>query len=258
MIDGTVIIFAALGLAVGSFLNVCVHRLPLRLSIVLPSSRCPACDVTLRWFDNLPVLSYLVLKGRCRSCHARISPVYPLVEIVTAIMFVWYYLQLGWQPLLGMRLVFACAMIVLFVVDLRHRILPNVITLPGIVVGLVASLAVDPGWRAAVPGVILGGGGLYLLAEVYYHVRHQEGLGMGDVKMLAMIGAFLGWQLMLVTLFLASLLGSIIGVGMLAAGLSDSKYALPFGSFLALAAIVATMTGEPLVAWYGGLYAVPR
>ena len=255
---GVVGMLAVFGLAVGSFLNVCIHRVPLRISVVTPSSHCPACGGGLRWFDNVPILSYAWLRGRCRTCEAPISAVYPLVEISTAVVFVLQYEQLGWQPLLAIRLLFGCAMIVLFVIDLRHRILPNAITLPGIVAGLAAALVFEPGWRAALAGVIIGGGGLFLVAEVYYRVRHQEGLGMGDVKMLAMIGAFLGWQLMLVTLLLASLLGSVIGIGMLALGLSDGKYALPLGSFLALSAVVATVTGEPFVVWYGGLYTLPR
>ena len=255
---GAVVVLAALGLAVGSFLNVCIHRLPLRVSVVTPSSHCPACSSALRWIDNVPVLSYVWLRGRCRACDAPISPAYPLVELTTAVMFVLQYQQLGWQPLLAVRLLFGCAMIVLFVIDLRHRILPNAITIPGIAVGLAAALAFEPGWRDALAGVVIGGGGLFLLAEAYYRIRHQEGLGMGDVKMLAMIGAFLGWQLMLVTLLLASLLGSVIGIGMLVLRLSDGKYALPLGSFLALAALVAMSTGEPVVAWYGGLYSLPR
>ena len=258
MEEGAIGVLTVLGLAVGSFLNVCIHRLPLRQSVVTPSSRCPACGGALRWSDNIPVLSYLWLRGRCRTCDAQISPVYPLVELSTAVVFVLQYQQLGWQPLLAVRLLFGCAMIVLFVIDLRHRILPNAITIPGIVVGLASALAFEPGWRSALTGVVIGGGGLFLLAEVYYRIRRQDGLGMGDVKMLAMIGAFLGWQLMLVTLLLASLLGSVIGIGMLVLGLSDGKYALPLGSFLALAAVVAMATGEPFVTWHGGLYPLPR
>ena len=238
------------GLAVGSFLNVCIHRLPRHESLLWPSSHCPTCGRALRWFENVPVLSYVALGGRCRTCRVRISPVYPLVELVTPVLFVVQYWQLGWQPLLWVRLLFSCAMVVLFVVDLRHRILPNAITLPGTAVGLVLSIVVTGEWRDAVIGVVVGGGALFGLAEVYYRVRGEEGLGMGDVKMLAMIGAFLGWQLMFVALFLGSLLGSVVGIGMLALGLADPKYALPLGSFLAVGAMVAAVSGEPLIAWY--------
>ena len=249
-----ILILSVCGLAVGSFLNVCIVRLPLRQSVATPSSRCPACGRSLRWFENVPVLAWVVLRGRCRTCDAAISPVYPIIEVVTPLVFLLQYWQVGWGPLLVVRLVFSSAMVVLFVIDLQHRILPNMITVPGIGVGLVAALVFEPGWQAALLGVLIGGGGLLVIAEVYYRVRHAEGLGMGDVKMLAMIGAFLGWQLMLVTLFLASLLGSVVGIGMIALGLGDSKYALPLGSFLALAAVVTTAAGGSVIQWYGGVY----
>ena len=249
-----VLLLSGFGLAVGSFLNVCIHRLPVGQSVVAPRSRCPACGRDLAWFENVPVLGWLLLGGRCRTCRAAISPVYPIVELVMPFLFVLQYWDVGWTPLLVVRLVFCSAMVVLFVIDLQHRLLPNILTLPGIGVGLAAALVLEPGWRAAVLGVVIGGGGLLLVAEVYYRLRHEEGLGMGDVKMLAMIGAFLGWQPMLVTLLLASLLGSIVGLGMLVLGLGDTKYALPLGSFLALAAIVTTTAGEQIIQWYGGFY----
>jgi leader peptidase (prepilin peptidase)/N-methyltransferase len=177
-----------------------------------------------------------------------------MVELATPLLFVMQYSQVGWSALLLARLVFVSAMVMLFVIDLQHRILPNLITVPGIGVGLAASLMLEPGWRAAMLGVLIGGGSLLLIAEIYYWLRHQEGLGMGDVKMLAMIGAFLGWQQMLVTLLLASLLGSVVGIVMILLGLGGSKPTLPLGSFFALAAVVTTATGEPLVQWYGGFY----
>lgn len=242
------------GLAVGSFLNVCIHRLPDHRSVLWPRSQCPYCGRRLAWFENVPVVSYLLVRGRCRTCRHAISPVYPMVELVTPALFVAQYWQLGWQPLLWVRLVFISAMIVLLVTDLQHRILPNAVTLPGIVVGLGASLFVDPGWRDAAIGVAVGGGALFLLAEGYYRLRGEDGLGIGDIKMMAMIGAFLGWPLMLVTLFLGSMLGSVVGITMLVFGLADSKYALPFGSFLAVAAVVAAMYGDPIVAWYLSRY----
>jgi leader peptidase (prepilin peptidase)/N-methyltransferase len=245
---------AALGLAVGSFLNVCVHRLPLRESLVSPPSRCPKCTAPLRWYDNIPLLSYFALGGRCRSCRAPISVIYPIVELVTAVVFLAAYLLFGPSPLLVARLVFACAMIVLFVVDLRHRILPNVITLPGIVAGFLFSLFLPPGWFESLIGIVVGGGVLLLMAETYYRLRKEEGLGMGDVKMLAMIGAFLGWKLMLVTLVLSSFLGSLIGIGMIVLKKGDMKYALPFGTFLAIGAIVASVSGEAMLTWYAGFY----
>ena len=244
----------ALGLAVGSFLNVCIHRLPRQESLASPGSRCPQCGAPLRWYDNIPLLSYIILGGRCRRCRAAISMMYPLVEFVTALVFLAAYFLFGPSPLLVARLVFACAMIVLFVVDLQHRILPNVITIPGIVAGFVFSLFLPPGWLGSLIGIVAGGGVLLLMAEMYYRFRKEEGLGMGDVKMLAMIGAFLGWKLMLVTLVLGSFLGSFIGIGMIALKKGDMKYALPFGTFLAIGAIVASVSGDAILQWYAGFY----
>ena len=244
----------ALGLVIGSFLNVCIYRLPRGESVVSPPSRCPSCGRELRWFENVPVLGYLLLGGRCRTCRAAVSPIYPIVEAATALLFLLQYWQLGWQPLLGVRLVFVAAMIVLFAIDLQHRILPNVITLPGVVIGVAASFLFEPGWRFSLIGVAAGGGVLWAIGEAYFRIRGEEGMGMGDVKMLAMIGAFLGWPLMLVTLLIASLAGSAFGGGMILLDRGSMKYALPLGSFLAAGALIATHVGRPLLEWYGGFY----
>jgi leader peptidase (prepilin peptidase)/N-methyltransferase len=240
----------AFGAVIGSFLNVCIHRLPLGSSIVWPSSACPHCSRELAWYENIPVASYLVLRGRCRTCRAPIRMRYPLVEALTAAMFAaawWYY---GPGPLLASRAIFGCALIVLFAIDLEHHLLPNVITLPGIVLGFAFSVFTEPGWVDSLIGLLAGGGSLYLIAVVYFWVRHEEGLGMGDPKMLAMIGAFLGWKLTLVTLMIASITGSIVGVGMMAAGRGTMKYALPFGCFLAIGAAIAGTVGPRLLDWY--------
>ncbi len=252
--SGPLLLVITLGLALGSFLNVCIYRLPRKESVVTPASRCPACGRSLRWFDNVPLLGYALLRGRCRACRAPISIRYPLVEITTALLFVAYYWQLGWQPLLVPRLVFVAAMVVLFVTDLEHRILPNLVTVPGIVCGFVFSLFLPPGWVASLLGILIGGGGLWAIAELYYRVRGEDGMGMGDVKMLGMVGAFLGWQLAVLTLVLSSLLGSIVGVLMIAAGQGGMKYALPFGSFLAVAALWAGLTGDAMIDWYLSFY----
>jgi leader peptidase (prepilin peptidase)/N-methyltransferase len=238
------------GAILGSFLNVCIHRLPLHASIVWPSSACPHCKRELSWYENIPVASYLVLRARCRTCKAPISIRYPFVEALTSAMFVaawWYY---GPGPLLASRLVLGCALIVLFAIDLEHHLLPNVITLPGVVIGFAFSFITEPGWMASLVGLLAGGGSLYLIAVVYFWVRHEEGLGMGDPKMLAMIGAFLGWKLTLVTLMIASLTGSVVGVGLIAAGRGSMKYALPFGCFLAVGAAAAATIGPALLDWY--------
>ena len=243
-----------LGLMIGSFMNVCIYRLPRQLSPVRPRSSCTSCGHLLAWYENIPIASYLVLKGRCRGCGAPISAMYPIVEGVTGLMFLGAYVLYGPSPLLLARLLFGCAMIVLFVIDLQHRILPNVITLPGIVAGLLLSEVAGPGWLASLIGMAAGGGMLWAIAEVYYRVRKEEGLGMGDVKMLAMIGAFLGWKLMLLTLVLGSFSGTIVGVGVMIAKKESLKYALPFGTFLALGALAAAAVGDPLVTWYLALY----
>jgi leader peptidase (prepilin peptidase) / N-methyltransferase len=242
------------GLCVGSFLNVCAYRLPLGESIVHPRSRCTSCGRTLTWFDNVPVLSWAALGGRCRSCKQPVSWMYPAVEVVTALVFVITYLTYGLTLLSLVRVVFACALIVLFVTDLQHKILPNVITLPGIVVGFVCSVFLPPGWMSSLIGLAVGGGFLLAIAEAYYRIRGQEGLGMGDVKLLAMIGAFLGWKLVLLTLVFASFTGSLAGGVLIASGRGNMKYALPFGTFLAVGALFAATWGEPIADWYFGFY----
>lgn len=245
---------ALFGLVIGSFLNVCIHRLPRGQSIVRPRSRCPGCGHELSWYENVPVISYLALRGRCRQCHARISVRYPLVELATAALFVGTYELVGIGPLLIPRLVFGSALIVLMLVDLEHRILPNAITLPGVIVGLLFSLTAPPGWLDSLVGALAGGGLLFAIGKTYALLRHEEGLGLGDVKMLAMIGAFLGWKLMLVTLVLSSFAGAVVGVSLIVLRRSDMKYALPFGTFLALGALAASAVGERLLAWYLGFY----
>ncbi len=241
---------AAFGAVAGSFLNVIIYRLPLDKSVVWPSSACPHCGRELSWYENIPVASWLALGARCRTCRASISARYPFVEALTAVMFAaawWYY---GPGVLLASRLVLGCALIALFAIDLEHHLLPNAITLPGIVVGFVFSFFAEPGWVASLIGAIAGGGVLFGIAEAYYRVRREEGLGMGDVKMLAMVGAFLGWRLALVTLMLASLSGSLVGLLLIVSQRAGMKYALPFGTFIAIGAAVAASVGPALLDWY--------
>jgi leader peptidase (prepilin peptidase)/N-methyltransferase len=250
----TLLFLGVLGLVVGSFLNVCIYRLPRGQSVNWPGSRCTTCDRSLAWYENIPIVSWVVLRGRCRTCGERISVMYPIVEAITAAMFIAGYFIYGWTPLLAVRLAFTCAMIVLFVIDLQHYLLPNVITVPGIVIGFALSLVLPPGWKASLIGLIAGGGLLFAIAEAWYRFRGIEGLGMGDVKMLAMIGAFLGWKLMLVTLVLSSFAGSLIGVGAIALGRGGMKSMLPFGTFLAVGALTAAVAGDEILNWYLGFY----
>ena len=254
MITPWLLTFAGLlGLCVGSFLNVCIYRVPLEKSLLWPASHCPKCGRSLDWFDNVPVVAWLALRGRCRSCKATISPVYPLVEAFTGAMFVWAAWQYGVDWLLVSRLLFGCALVVLFFIDLEHRILPNVITIPGTVIGFLFSFITPPGWVSSLIGLVIGGLIPLLVAEVYYRLRGVEGLGMGDVKMLALIGAFLGWRQVLLTLIVASFLGSLVGVP-LAIRRKDLKASMPFGTFLAIAAMISAAAGDAILAWYLGFY----
>jgi leader peptidase (prepilin peptidase) / N-methyltransferase len=248
------VLVTVLGACVGSFLNVCIYRLPRHESLMWPGSRCTRCARALSWYENVPVVSWVVLGGRCRTCREPVSWMYPVVEIITALTFLSGYLLYGITAIGAVRVLFACALIVLFVTDLQHKILPNVITVPGIVVGFALSLFLPPGWRDSLIGIAVGGGTLFAIAETYYRVRGLEGLGMGDVKLLGMIGAFLGWKLVLLTLVFASFAGSIAGVALIASGRGSMKYALPFGTYLAVAALVAAIWGTPIVDWYLGFY----
>ena len=205
------VILVVLGLAVGSFLNVCIHRIP-RESIARPTPARAArtADTRLRWYDNIPVVSYVVARRPVPEVPRSRSAVrYPLVEVATMCLFVLHDFVFGWTPLLVLRLVFACAMVVLFAIDLEHHLLPDVITLPGIVVGLVSSALLPPGLGTRSSARWLGGGVLWLIGEAYYRYSGQEGMGGGDVKMLAMIGAFLGWKLVILTLVFSSVAGSL-------------------------------------------------
>jgi leader peptidase (prepilin peptidase)/N-methyltransferase len=245
---------AAFGGIIGSFLNVCIHRLPRGTSIVWPASACPGCARELSWFENIPVVSYLVLRGRCRTCAAPISPRYPLVELLTATMFAlgwWYY---GPGPLLASRLIFGCVLIVQFAIDLEHQLLPHAVSLFGILAGLALGFFTEPGWVDSVLGIVVGGGLLYGIAFGWEWLRGREGLGMGDPPMLAMIGAFLGWRMTLFTLMLASLLGTVVGVGLIAAKRGGMASRLPFGTFLALGAVAAATVGPQLLDWYLGFF----
>jgi leader peptidase (prepilin peptidase)/N-methyltransferase len=247
-----VVVASLFGAIIGSFLNVVIYRLPLQRSLVSPPSRCRNCDYLLEWYDNIPVFSWLYLGGRCRQCGTGVSLQYPAVELITAVLFGLVVLLTPPGPLIASRLLLVGILIVLFGIDLEHRILPNVITLPGIPIGLLFSLIAPPGWLDALIGTLLGGAVLYAIAWAYYLWRREEGMGMGDVKMLAMIGAFLGWQAVLVTLVLSSIAGAIIGMILIATQKGDMKFALPFGTFLAIGALIAMFVGEPLVAWYAG------
>jgi leader peptidase (prepilin peptidase)/N-methyltransferase len=242
------------GLMIGSFLNVCIGRIPAGESVARPGSRCPSCKTPIAWYDNIPVVSYAVLGGKCRKCRRPISLRYPIVELVTAGAFVLQASVFGDEPwLLASRLVLTAILIVLFGTDFDTQRLPNVLTLPGIAIGLAGSLFLPPGIWDSLVGAALGAGILLAIRWVWLRFRGVDAMGLGDVKMLAMIGAFLGWKQVWVVLVLASFAGAIVGIGLTLAGLRSMQSKLPFGTFLALAGYVASLWGDQLVAWYVGL-----
>lgn len=244
------------GAVVGSFLNVCILRIPEGESVVWPGSRCGACKTPIAWYDNVPLISWLVLRGRCRHCDARISFRYFVVELLAAVAAVGVLARFG----LGLEGViwfaFTASMIVITFIDLDHRIIPDVISLPGIMIGVLLSFRGDPwldSFVASVAGVLLGGGLLLGVAWGYEKATGREGMGGGDVKLLAMIGAFLGWASIPFTLLASSLTGSVVGLSLMWWTGSDSKYAIPFGPFLAFGALVYLFFGNEIVSWYLGL-----
>ena len=239
------------GLAIGSFLNVCISRLPADESVVTPGSRCRSCRTPIQWFDNIPVVSYVALAGRCRQCQSAIGVRYPVVELTTSLAFALQaYVHLPDLALTGARLLFTALLAVLFWTDLETRRLPNALTIPGTVVGLALSAFLPPGLVASASGIALGGGVLFLLRWLWLRATGVEGMGLGDVKMLAMIGAFLGWQQVMVVLFLSSVTGAIAGIALVVVGGRSMKASIPFGMFLAASALIASLAGQDIFAWY--------
>jgi leader peptidase (prepilin peptidase) / N-methyltransferase len=255
----TFYIFAFIfGAVVGSFLNVCICRLPKEASVVFPPSHCPACDYRIPWYDNVPIISYLVLRGRCRSCKAQISLQYPLVELVNALLTLFLFLRFGPTLPFVVLFLFCSAMVVVTFIDLEHQIIPDVISLPGIVVGFVFSFFIPQlGWLNSLIGILAGGGSLWLVASGYELLTKKEGMGGGDIKLLAMMGAFFGWKAIPFIIFVSSLVGSVIGVTVMLMQKKDAKLAIPFGPFLALGAVIYIFFGRQLIHWYLNLSAIP-
>jgi len=275
------IISAVFGAIIGSFLNVVIHRVPREESIVFPNSRCPSCGATIAFYDNIPVLSYAVLGGRCRGCSIRISPRYPAVELLTAILFVVVTWHDGLGVALPFDLIFTTAIIALVFIDAEHMILPNVITYPGIVFAVLARIAIPlftgtphfddvpslmhgtfsglPIWAVSLVGAFLGaligGGSLWLMGWTWEKLRGIEAMGLGDVKMMFMVGAYLGWRLTILTIFVGVLSGSLIGIVLMARQRErDMQMLLPFGVFLGLGSVAALLFGAQVVEWYAGQF----
>lgn len=244
-----------LGAVVGSFLNVCIYRIPAEESVVTPRSRCPHCLTTIRWYHNLPVISWILLKGRCAYCGAPFSIRYPLVEALTGLLFALFLFRFGLHPATLVAWLLVAALVAITFIDLDHQIIPDVISLPGIPVGfLCAFLLPWVSWQSSLLGILLGGGILLAIALGYEWLTGQEGMGFGDVKLLAMLGAFLGAPAILPIIFLASIMGTAVGVPLMLIKRAGRKLAIPFGPFLAGAALVYLFFVdqiEPVVRWYG-------
>jgi leader peptidase (prepilin peptidase) / N-methyltransferase len=266
------------GLIIGSFLNVCILRIPGGKSIVMPASACPKCAAPIRPYDNIPVISYVILGGKCRACKTPISPMYPLVELLTGLLFLACYLAFGLTVETLKWAVFSAIMIVLVFTDLRERLLPDVVNYTGLALGLALSFFIKPTdgtalWIAnhifdfpppapvlsfadAIFGAAFGSSLLWLVSEAYFRLRGREGMGLGDVKMMLMAGAFLGTKRTLLTILAGSLLGSILGVAVILARRKEADYELPFGTFLGMAALLVVFFGTPVVNWYQSLLMV--
>jgi leader peptidase (prepilin peptidase)/N-methyltransferase len=251
----TLIIAGLFGALIGSFLNVCIYRLPRRESIVWPASHCPVCMKAIAWYDNVPLISYAWLGGKCRLCRAAISSQYPLVEALNAVGYVVLFWRFGPTLEAVSYAVLYSALIVVTGTDLSHRVIPDAITLPGIIVGLLSGALVLPvGFTNSLAGVVVGGGILWFLAWLSPILFGKEGMGGGDIKLMAMVGAFLGWKPVLLAIMVASLIGSIVGGGLIAAGVMRRHEYVPFGPFLALGSVVALFFHESLLNWYWSLF----
>ena len=275
------ILAGVFGAIIGSFLNVVIHRVPLEESIVFPNSRCPSCGAVIAFYDNIPVLSWMMLGAKCRGCKERISFRYPAVELLTGLLFVAVAMHDGLSAALPFDLIFVSALVALIFIDAEHMILPNVITYPGMVFAVIARLAIPyltgtwhfddlpslaqgafagmPVWvtslAGAAIGALIGGGSLWLMGWTWEKLRGIEAMGLGDVKMMFMVGAYLGWRLTILTIFVGVLTGSIIGVAMMARQRDrNMQMLLPFGIFLGLGAIGSLLFGSHLVEWYAGQF----
>jgi len=253
----SLVLIVLIGLAWGSFLNVVIYRVPLGMSLMKPPSTCPGCQKRIKPYDNLPFFSYLILGGKCRHCGFRIPFSYFLVEVLTPVSFVLLYFHHG--RTLGLPLIasclFASAMIALGFIDYNHQILPDLITMPSLASVLVYGFfRRDMSFRQVLIGAVVGSGFLLFVYGAYFLVRRKEGLGMGDVTMLLVIGAFLGWLPTILTLILASFVGAAVGVFFIMVRKKDMQFALPFGTFLAPAAFAALIWGEKIISAYLSLY----
>ena len=249
LIVGLVFMF---GMCIGSFLNVCIYRLPSSMSIINPSrSFCPQCNSAIQFYDNIPVFSYLWLKGRCRNCKASISLRYPLVELMTGILAIAILFMFGLTLEGFVYFIFISSLLVITFIDIDHKIIPDIISLPGIPIGLAASFVLpDITFKSSLIGLLVGGGSLLLVAWTYSFITHKEGMGGGDIKLLGMIGTFIGWKGVIFTIFAASLAGTLVGIIVMLLKGKNLKFAIPFGPFLSIGAMSYVFFGEKVIFWY--------
>ena len=249
LIVGLVFMF---GMCIGSFLNVCIHRLPSSMSIINPSrSFCPQCNSAIQFYDNIPVFSYLWLKGRCRNCKASISLRYPLVELMAGILAIAILFMFGLTLEGVVYFAFISSLLVITFIDIDHKIIPDIITLPGIPIGLAASFVLpDMTFKSSLLGLLVGGGSLLLVAWTYSLITQKEGMGGGDIKLLGMIGTFIGWKGVIFTIFAASLTGTFVGIIVMLLKGKNLKFAIPFGPFLSIGAMSYIFFGDKVFFWY--------
>jgi leader peptidase (prepilin peptidase)/N-methyltransferase len=257
----TYIFIFLIGSIVGSFLNVCIYRIPRGLSIVHPSSKCPSCNSPVRPLDNIPILSFIFLGGRCRFCRTKISLKYPFVEFLNAFLYVFVLWRFGpyFAWFLPLYLVIVSTLIVITFIDLDHQIIPDGITLPGTVLALVfgSTILPDPfsradvlGFRASLSGLLFGAGLFYSIGIIGSIVFRQEAMGGGDIKLMAMLGGILGWKGIILTTFLGSLSGSLVGISLIGLKGKEGGTKIPFGPYLALGALLSLFLGEELLTWF--------
>ncbi|MBN2062270.1 MAG: prepilin peptidase [Deltaproteobacteria bacterium] len=239
------------GLILGSFLNVCIHRIPLRKSIISPPSSCPQCGNRIKYYDNIPLLSYLILRGKCRYCGQSISLRYPVVELISGLLSLSLFLRYGFSFQYFAFLAFVEALIVLSVIDLRFKIIPDVISLPGIPLGFIVSVISNHmAWEESMIGIVGGGGFFYLVAVIFKGITGKNGLGGGDIKLLAMIGSWMGWKALPFIILISSLSGSVIGSTVLLLSQKGLRVKIPFGPFLSLGCVVYLFFGKEIISCY--------
>ena len=249
-----IILIFSLGLIVGSFSNVCIYRIPRNESVIYPASHCPKCRSKIKPIDNIPLLSYILLKGRCRNCKSKISIQYPIVELLTGLTYLIIYLIYGLSVQTLIYIILSSALIIIAFIDLNEQIIPDVISLPGIVIGLILSFIVPYiSFINSVLGALIGGGIILIIAWVGSIIFKKEAMGGGDVKLAAMIGAFLGWRYTIISLFLGFFIGALVGIILILSKIKSKEDMVPFGPFIVLGSIITLLWGEKILAWYIGI-----